>query len=315
MKKGLLLLLAAIILFSIGTYVFIPARISISSIAFVKTTDLGTERFVLDETSWQKWWNYSDSTSRGTISMGPFMRNGDKYHLTQKFYKSVDISIFHNANSLNSKLLIIPLALDSTRVEWKTDLSSGNDPLTKFTKYLDAKKIKNNMDQVLRNLGGFLSNIENVYGINIEKNHLKDTLYITAKTELTHYPSTEELYNHIKKIQAYITKNGVQQSGSPIFNITQMDNNLYQVMAGIPVNRFLKEADGFSSKNMVKGNFMISEVVGGNYAVNKAAESMQQYFFDYRKTSMAMNFTMLVTDRLLQPDSAKWITKLYRPVY
>lgn len=315
MKKWLFVLLAAIILFCVGTYIFIPVRISISSTAFIKTTDLGTERFVLDETNWRKWWNYTDSSSREHALKGPFMRNGDKYHLIQKFYKSVDINIFHNAESLNSKLLIIPLALDSTGIEWKTEISSGNDPFTKLTKYLDARKIKKNMDQVLASLSGFLSNIENVYGINIEKNHLKDTLYVTAKTDLTHYPSTEELYNHIKKIQAYVTKNGVQQSGSPIFNVTQMDNNRYQLMAGIPVNQFLKEADGYSSKNMVKGNFMISEVVGGNYAVDKAAESLQQYFLDYRKTSMAMNFTMLVTDRLLQPDSSKWITKLYRPVY
>ncbi len=315
MKKWLFFLLAVIILFSIGTYIFIPAKISISSTAFVKTTDLGAERFVLDETSWRKWWNYSDSLSRKNVFIGPFIYNGDKYHVTEKFYKSVDINISHNAESLNSKLLIVPLALDSTGIEWKTELSSGNDPFTKFTKYLDARKIKKNMDQVLASLGGFLSKIENVYGINIEKNHLKDTLYVTAKTELTHYPSTEELYNHIKKIQAYVTKKGVQQSGSPIFNVTQMDNNRYQVMAGIPVNQFLEEADGYSSKNMVKGSFMISEVVGGNYAVDKAAENLQQYFLDYRKTSMAMNFTMLVTDRLLQPDSAKWITKLYRPVY
>ena len=68
-------------------------------------------------------------------------------------------------------------------------------------------------------------------------------------------------------------------------------------------------------KNMVKGNFMISEVVGGDYSVNKASKSLQQYFTDFHLTSMAMSFTMLVTDRILQPDSSKWITKLYQPVY
>ncbi len=315
MKKWLFVLLAAVLLFGMGTYLFIPAKISISSTVFVKTTDIGTERFVQDETHWGKWWNYNDSIFAGNILTGPFTYNGDTFRLTQKFYKSVDISILHNTELLKSKLLIIPLALDSTGIEWQTEFSSGNDPFTKIAKYLDARKIKKNMDQVLTSLGTFLSKNENVYGINIEKNHLKDTLYVTAKTELPHYPSTEELYAHIKKIQAYITKNGVQQSGSPIFNVTQMDNNRYQLMAGIPVNQLLKETDDFSTKNMVKGFFMISEVVGGNHTVEKASESLQQYFRDYRKTSMAMNFTMLVTDRLLQPDTSKWVTKLYRPVY
>ena len=315
MKKWLFVLLTALILFCIGTYLFIPAKITITSTTFVKTTDLGTERFIVNDSNWGKWWNYSDSSSARSASRAPFTINGDEFLLTQKFYKSVDIRIIHKTQMLNSKLLIVPLALDSTGIEWKTELASGTNPYTKLVLYLNAKKIKKNMDRILAGLSSFLSNIENVYGINIEKNHLKDTLYITAKTELSHYPSTEEIYTHIKKIQAFLTKNEVQQSGSPIFNVTQMDNKRYQLMAGIPVNKMLDDADGFSVKNMVKGFFMISEVVGGNYAISKASKSQEQYFQDYRKTSMAMNFTMLVTDRLLQPDSSKWITKLCRPVY
>ena len=40
-----------------------------------------------------------------------------------------------------------------------------------------------------------------------------------------------------------------------------------------------------------------------------------KYFQDYKKISMAMSFTMLVTDRMLQTDSSRWITRLYEPVY
>jgi ABC-type spermidine/putrescine transport system permease subunit I len=66
---------------------------------------------------------------------------------------------------------------------------------------------------------------------------------------------------------------------------------------------------------MVKGSFMVTEVLGGDSTISKASHNMEQYFQDFRRTSMAMNFTMLVTDRQLQPDSSKWITKLYHPVY
>ena len=315
MKKLLLVLLSAMILLCAGIYLLIPKNISIASTVFVKTTDLGAERFILDESNWGKWWNHNDSSSTSSIATAPFSRNGDEYRLVQKFYKSADIQISHKGQSLNTRILIVQLALDSTGIEWKCGLSGGNNPYTRLVNYFEARQIKKNMEQVLGNLNVFLSNVENVYGINIEKNHLKDTLYVTTKTDLTHYPSTEEIYSLIKKIQSYTNKNGVQQSGNPIFNVTEMDNNRYQLMAGIPVNQLVKEADGFSTKNMVKGFFMISEVVGGNHTVEKASQSLQQYFLDYRKTSMAMNFDMLVTDRMLQPDSSKWITKLYRPVY
>jgi hypothetical protein len=94
-----------------------------------------------------------------------------------------------------------------------------------------------------------------------------------------------------------------------------MDEGRYQLMAAVPVNKHLPESAAFSMKYMVKGSFMITEVAGGDSTINKASQNMQQYFQDYRKTSMAMNFTMLVTDRILQPDSSKWVTKLCMPVY
>ena len=75
------------------------------------------------------------------------------------------------------------------------------------------------------------------------------------------------------------------------------------------------DLDGYTFKKMIKGSFMVTEVVGGEYTVAKASKSLQQYFTDYKKTSMAINFTMLITDRMYQPDTTKWITRLYQPVY
>lgn len=314
MKKLLLFLMVTLVLFGLGVYVFIPAKLSLTSTAVIKTTDIGTERFVIDEANWGKWWNYSKDSS---IHPAPasFMVNGDEFKLMQKFYKSIDIRINHHSRELKSKLLIISLALDSTGIEWNSDYELGNNPFTRFTGYFDARQVKKNMDEVLVNLKAFLSKKENVYGIPIERNHLKDTLYVTAKTILPTQPSNADIYALIKKIQDYAAKNNVKQTGSPIYNVTEMENNRYQLMAGIPLDKSLKEVAGFSMKYMVKGSFIITEVVGGDYTVNQASKSLLQYFQDFHKTSMAMNFTMLVTDRMLQPDSSKWITKLYQPVY
>jgi hypothetical protein len=41
---------------------------------------------------------------------------------------------------------------------------------------------------------------------------------------------------------------------------------------------------------------------------------MQLYFDDYDKTSMAITFQYLVTDRIKEADTAKWITEIYAPV-
>lgn len=317
MKKLLLALLSILVLFFAGVYIFIPAKLNITSSVVAKTTDLGTERFVIDETKWEQWWNYNNqfAESKNPQQGKTFLANGYEFKVTGKFYKSLEIEIHSNKQQVASKLVIVPLALDSTGIEWKSELAMGSNPFSRISRYMEAKSIKKIMDEVLLNLKNFLSKPENVYSINIERNHLKDTLYVSSKVMLSAYPSNKEIFDLIYKINAYIEKNGTRPTGSPIYNVTEMDRNRFQLMAAVPVNRSLKEIDGFAMKYMVKGSFIISEVVGGNATVNTAAKNLQQYFDDYKKTSMAMNFTMLVTDRMLQPDSSKWITRLYHPVY
>jgi len=315
MKKLLLLLLVVLIISSLGIYIFIPAKLTITSAVVVKTTDNGTERFMLDEAQWQKWWNYDSTTVNPGYNVSSFTKGKDNYTLSQKFYKSGEIQIVHAGQSLHSKFTLIPLTLDSTGIEWNAVMTAGSDPYSRLTKYFEAREIKKNMDSVLGNLKQFLSKSENVYGINIERDHLKDTLYVAAKSTLATRPSTPVVYELIKKIQAYINSHHQKQTGNPIYNVTEMATGNFQLMAAIPVEKELPEVNGFSMKHMVRGSFMITEVTGGEYAVNKASRSLQQYFQDFRRTSMAMNFTMLITDRMYQPDSTKWITKLYQPVY
>jgi len=55
-------------------------------------------------------------------------------------------------------------------------------------------------------------------------------------------------------------------------------------------------------------------VRGGQGTVENALEQMQLYFDDYDKTSMAITFQYLVTDRIKESDTTKWITEIYAPV-
>lgn len=313
MKKLLLILLVVLALFTSSLYLFIPGKIIIDSSVAVKTTDVGTERFLIDETKWPLWWNkgYSGDHQTGPV----FTHNGYSFQQTGRFYKSVDIAIGKEQRRLLSKLMIIPLAVDSTSLQWKAEFITSRNPITRIADYLEAKQIKKSMNEILGGLKNFLSYTYNIYGIQIERNRLRDTLYVSSKKMLPKNPTVKEIYQLIDQIKGYIKQNGIEPSGSPIYNATRMDEGRYQLMAAVPVNKHLPETAGFSMKYMVKGSFMISEVAGGDSAIQQASKNMQQYFQDYRKTSMAMNFTMLVTDRILQPDSSKWVTKLCMPVY
>lgn len=241
--------------------------------------------------------------------------NGDRYQLKEKFYKSASIHIYHNNDSLISRITIIPLQQDSTGIEWTTSLEAGYNPIKRVITYLHAKEMVKNMDAVLTHFRSFLSHNENIYGLNIEKVSIRDTMFVAGKNFLKTPPTTADIYQLIKKIQQYATEKGVAQSGSPIYNVTLMDNEKYQLMAAIPINRVVPEERGFTIKKMIQGSFMSADVMGGENTVAKASEKLHEFFNDFHKTSMAMNFNMLITDRTLQPDTSRWVTKLYMPVY
>ncbi|MEO8171819.1 MAG: hypothetical protein ABI581_02005 [Sediminibacterium sp.] len=313
MKKLIVLLVSLLVIFCIGVYVFIPGKLTITSSTVIAVSDNGAERYITHEGSWAKWWPY-DSVATAPGAKG-YVCNGDVFKMTHAFYKSANVHISHQELELESKLVMIPLRMDSTAIEWKSSVAMPANPFSRLMQYFQLKHVKKNMDQVLATLNRFLSKNENIYGINIERTSIKDTSFISARSVFRMHPSTPQIYALIKTIQDFAAKNNVKQTNAPIYNIMQVENGQYQLMAAIPVDRTLPGNNTFSSKRMVRGSFMVTEVLGGEYTVEKASQSLKQYFNDYRKTSMAINFTMLITDRMLQPDTSKWITKLYQPVY
>ena len=66
---------------------------------------------------------------------------------------------------------------------------------------------------------------------------------------------------------------------------------------------------------MVLGNILVGEVKGGLSTILNAEKQLANYVFDYGKASPAIPFQSLVTDRSLEADSSKWITRLNYPIF
>ncbi|MEO7530704.1 MAG: hypothetical protein ABIS69_04810 [Sediminibacterium sp.] len=317
MKKLLLTLIIVLFVFSVFIYFFIPTNIVMVSSIVVKAPDIVAERFITTESKWSNWWNYTDTNTvlHQKLPVNGFRKNDVAFKLINPLYKSADIQITHSGETLKGKLVIIGLAVDSTGIELKTSLHTGYNPYKRITGYFSARLIKKNIDAVLKDLKSFLTKPENVYGIGIERVSIKDTQFVSTKKIIKAVPGNSEIYQLIGQLKNYAASKGAIQTGSPIYNVTDLQDGTNRLMVGIPINKSVPENDLFSIKRMIKGSFMITEVVGGDSAVEKASKNLLLYFKDYRKTSMAINFNMLITDRMMQPDSTKWITRLYQPVY
>ena len=318
MKRFFLLILIALSIFTVSTYIFIPGTIQITSSAVMQASENGTERIIMNKETWSSWWNYNlkDSLSKvPTKNLVNYSLNGDSFEITELLYKAAKINIKHNSQTLSTKMILVPLNVDSTGVQWSYTIKSSLNPYERISQYLDASKVKNNMDQVLVHVKDYLQRDENIYGIHITRESTKDTTLVLTKVILASQPTTKDIYNAINQLQQFAKSNNAIPTGNPIYHIDPKENNKYQLMCALPISHPIKPNAKFSNISMVKGSFMVTEVIGGEATLNNAAKKMQQYFNDYHRVTMAINFTMLVSDRMYQTDTSKWISRLYYPVY
>jgi hypothetical protein len=105
------------------------------------------------------------------------------------------------------------------------------------------------------------------------------------------------------------------ETSFPMLNVTKTDSNVYKCMVALPINKITNGKNGIFFVRMVPGRFLTAELNGGLSSIRHGHEVMQLYFQDYKRTSMAIPFEYLVTDRLAEKDTSKWVTKLYYPVY
>jgi len=315
MKKLMLSLVLILVLLVAAVYIFIPAQIKVSAVKKIGASEPGTARLFLDS-SWTKWWGADDSTGNSfSAENGVYICNGSEFRLAKLLHMSADITITHNEQAFTSRALVIAKTTDTSVIQWQLTLDGGSNPIERFKNYRTAVALKKNIDNVINRFRHFVEKPENVYGITLARTSIKDTLFISKKASYSYYPHTAAIYEQVAILKTYAEKNGAQQISAPIYHITRIDSNHYELMTAVPINKKLDGDATFTFKRMIPGSFIVAEVKGGEQAVETASRNLDQFFEDYNKTAMAISFRMLLTNRLETPDSTQWVTRLYHPVY
>jgi hypothetical protein len=312
MKKLLIFLLAFCALILICFYVFIPGKLTITKVEYMNCNVNGAFRILSTQSNWGKWWPNKDSL-KSNREESSFFYNGYNYRLTNKYYNSVEVFMEKGHDSIESRINIIKINPDSVVLEWKCILPAGFNPVTRILNYLDAKIIKKNMDSIFSKLQMFLQKKENVYGVNFHVTMSKDSTMVAIKNMSTNYPSTSDIYNLVGILKKYIKNEGANENNFPMLNVRKKGAQ-FETMVAIPVNRELADNGKIFFSRFVPWKVLTGEVKGGTYTVNEALHQMGIYIADYQKTAMAIPFQSLVTNRMEESDTLKWITRIYTPV-
>jgi hypothetical protein len=238
-----------------------------------------------------------------------------KIAVTNSTTLATDINFYNKSDSIASTISMYNILNDSIAVQWKFSVHAGNNPFTRVRKYKEAIAFKKSLDNALHQLKVFASNDDNIYGLHVYEARTKDTLIITTKTNLNHNPDTKEIYGLISQLQQYAGSHGAKQVDYPMYNITKINADSVRLMVGLPVSKLLPESNSVKMVIMVKGRFLVCEVRGGEGTLHNAMIQMKYYFPEHYRTSMAIPFFYIVTDRMREKDTSKWLSIMYAPVF
>jgi hypothetical protein len=309
MRRWFFYLLTLVILIAGAAYFLIPDDQNFSYQTTISCTDDGAMRLLHDKSKWQSWFpgeRKDDST---------FTYKSFTYRIKKMLFTGVEIILFNESDTITGDLEIISAGSDSANLIWNSSHILPGDPLKRFTGYFRGNKMRGNIESFLGEIKSFFEKEENIYGMKVSEQTVKDPSLVAVKNTFDHYPSIQEIYAMINAIKEYVQKKGGQEKDYPMLNVHTDDSLTYEVMAAIPTTTDLPSEGNFALKKMVLGNILVAEVKGGFGAIINGEQQLAAYVRDHKKSSPAIPYQMLVTNRLLEPDTSKWITRLYYPVF
>ena len=313
MKKWLLIVVVILGLSLTTVYIFFPKLLNISNTEKINCNINSVNRFLMVEDKWARWWPGTvehDSLSNRNV----FVYNGYKYLVTGNKYYAVDIQTLTKEFAIEGTIFFLPISNDSVQAEWRYSLGTNSNPINRIHLYRETKKVNNNMMDIMKSMKAFLEKPENVYGMRIDQVQVRDTILVTTKISSDQYPSTAKIYDLIGGIKSYISSNNAKETNSPMLHVWQ-DNGLFHTTVAIPVDRKIPENKTYSIKRMVPGKILVSEVKGGLYRSRDALRQLEIFMSDNHLSSPAIPFESLITNRIEEPDTSKWVTKIYYPVF
>lgn len=307
MKKFLLLLLVLMLAVFAFLLFFIPAQQTISGTIAIDNKPASVARVLQQPEQWHKWWP-------GTVRNGEYFMGEHAFVVTKELYNNTVVHIRSANESIASLITLMPVN-KGTVVKWEYTTKETDNIWQRFSQWRAANAGEEKMDQILNSMKAFALSDTNIYGLDIALQTITDTAFVALRFQTAQYPTATEIYSNVAKLQQYISQQGAAATNAPILHVSKSANGNYESMVAVATSRTLPAKDSIMYKAMVRGNVLVATVNGGQATVEEALVRLDHYAQDKDLRAPAIPFALLVTDRLQQPDTLKWVTKVYYPVY
>jgi hypothetical protein len=303
MKKWLIAVGGVLVLVVFYVYIFIGQTRSVVLIMLAKCNIEGADRMLRDTGNRSGCWpDEADQTIRYTI--------------TRLFRRMAELKIDDGESNLPGRLSVFPkVSIDSSVLQLEVYFPTSLNPVSRLRLDGEVKQIQGEASVFLTRLKNNLEDQQKVYGISIRETSTADSMLVERQQVFDQYPSDSAIYVLVGKLQQFIRSHGGRETGYPMFNVTEHMGGTFEVRVALPTDKEMKSDRDVVWRQLIHGKYLEADVRGGDGVVRTAMGQMRNYISDYRRTVMAIPFQSLVTDRRMETDTTKWLTKLYFPIF
>jgi hypothetical protein len=316
MNRWLLSVCIVVVLLLAAFYLFVPSEIVVSRVVPVKGNVEAAARLLADTSHWDVWWPNAGAPDRSSEGHPVWAYGKGRYAVSQRFLRSAAVEIDDDGWQIPSMLALFPHSgIDSCLMEWSFKQHSGWNPIRRLKDYMAARKLYDDMGAILGGLRNYLETDSLLYGFNIKQSRIRDTLVAETSRKEAKYPSIADIYSVVEQLQHFVNGYGGRVTGNPMMNVTE-DSGVYLLRVALPVDREAIFRDGVVFHQLpATALYLEAEIHGGEWASRNGMRQMDYYISDHQKMLMAIPFLSLVTDRRTEPDTSKWVTRLYVPFF
>jgi hypothetical protein len=312
MKKPVLFIFGFLFLAFISVYFIIPQKIQATRVVEIDATDINISKFLVNKRPWVKWWPgkhvATDSSS--------YSYKGINFTLQKNTNSEMHVLIRQNDIELNSVLTYATTGEGMCDVTWFAEMQSSINPFERIAEYFKIKRIAKDLDTVLADFKKFMQTDTNVYGMKFTISKIQHPIVLATTLNTTDYPSAGLIYNKVAELRKQISMQNATGVDSPMMNVHPIETGGYQVMVAIPVNKIIAPGKNAVINKLVKGaNILETQVEGGKNTILNGFAQLKNYQRAHRLISPAMPFESLITNRLAEKDTAKWVTRIYCPIF
>ena len=312
MKKIALFALGLMAVFLACVYLLIPAKVNVSLSKKVPVNKEALYRNLADQKKWANWWPGEKAPANSSLT---YRLNGFDFQLHDIKVLSLPVDIKGNFLIYRAELMMFPVNPDSSTIQVAGSIQMPANPFARIKAFLAAKRLRKDISGLFNAIGKYYAETRNTYGYDIRNQKVQDSILLMNFREMKVKPGTRDIYALVDELKAYIRSQGAAETGNPMLNIFTKDSVDYLLRVAIPTNKKLPPHGNMSYRWMLGGgNILITEIKGGPEEIAKAYKQIQLFIMDYNRVAPAIPFESLVTDRRNEPDSTRWITRIYYPV-